>query len=99
MQKLTPLSILACAIFVELSAKFCHKIAWEMSFLLNLMKAMSVRACVSILATSIHLKVLAQFSLLLAFILLLELESFLSIGELLLSTSSCGLTELKSLSN
>jgi len=80
-----------------LGAELGHEVAWEMCLLLKLVGTMCVRAGVTKLAAAVHLEVSAQLSLLLALVLLSELESFLSIGELLLLSSSGGFAVLEGL--
>ena len=84
---------------MELSAEFSHEVAWEMCLLLELFGSMGIRASVTILAFTVHFEVSAKFSLLLALILLSELESFFRICELLFLSSSSSFTILKGLSH
>jgi len=97
-QELASLAVHANTIAVELGAELGHEVAWEMGLLLELVSTVCVRAGVTELAAAVHLEVSAQLGLLLALVLLFELVSFLSGGELLLLCSSGGFAVLKSLS-
>lgn len=60
---------------------------------------MGIRACVTISAAAVHLKVPAQLCLLLALILLPELNSLFGIGKLFLLSTSCGFAVHQGLSD
>jgi hypothetical protein len=80
-QKLASFSVGANTLSVELVAHLSHKVAGEMCFSLQLMFSVSVRACVSKFACSMHFEVFAQFGFFFRLVLLFENLTLVSVFE------------------